>query len=152
MTCIPFLHNNGSLLFCFTDMSSCEWLDFSQKFLKRNLKNTATYFLLVHLGPYWNAIWFLLNFLPISDWLLYQQCLIMLPCWQQICAFQLLLFWCKIAQFLSDKLKVFHNSSAMASLTVWHFSHEYLQEFLGCGLFCSENVLTFFPFTEVFCI
>ena len=50
----------------------------------------------MHLGPYWNATWFLLNLLPISDWLLYQQGLIMLLCWQQICAFQLLLFWYEI--------------------------------------------------------
>ena len=32
-----------------------------------------TYFFLAHFGPYWNAMWFLLNLLPISDWLLYQQ-------------------------------------------------------------------------------
>ena len=68
---------------------------------------------------------FLLNLLPIFDWLLYQQGLIMLPCWQQICAFQLLLFWYKLAQFLGGKLELFHNSSVMKSLTVWHFSSYY---------------------------
>ena len=38
---ILFLHNNGSLLFCFTVLSSYEWLDFAQTFLQTNLKNTA---------------------------------------------------------------------------------------------------------------
>ena len=52
-------------------------------------------------------MWFLLNSLPISDWLLYQQGLIMLICWQQICAFQLLIFWYKLPQFLGNKLKCF---------------------------------------------
>ena len=33
----------------------------------------------------------------------------------------------------------------MKSLTVWHFSYEYLQDFLGYELFCLENVLIFFP-------
>ena len=33
----------------------------------------------------------------------------------------------------------------MKSLTVWHFSYEYLREFLGYGPFCSENVLIFPP-------
>ena len=31
----------------------------------------------------------------------------------------------------------------MKPLTVWHFSYEYLQEFLGYEPFCSENVLFF---------
>ena len=33
----------------------------------------------------------------------------------------------------------------MKSLTVWHFSYEYLQDFLGYDLCCLENVLIFFP-------
>ena len=41
LTSIPFLHNSGSPLFCLTDVSSCEWPDFTQKFLKTNLKGTA---------------------------------------------------------------------------------------------------------------
>ena len=90
-----------------------------------------TYFFLAHLGPYWNDIWFLLNLVPISDWLLYQQALIMLLCWQQICAFRLLLFWYKIPPVFGCQLETFHSSSVMRSLTVWHFSYEYLQEFLG---------------------
>ena len=52
-------------------------------------------------------MWFLLNLLPISDWLLYQQGLVMLPCWQQICAFQFPLFWYKLAQVLGDKVESF---------------------------------------------
>ena len=32
-----------------------------------------TYFFLAHVGPYWNAMWFLLNLLPTSDWLHFQQ-------------------------------------------------------------------------------
>ena len=40
LTCTSFLHNSGSPLFCFTDVSSCEWLNFTQKFLKTNLKRT----------------------------------------------------------------------------------------------------------------
>ena len=52
--------------------------------------------------------------------------------------------------------KVFHNSSVMnevmKSLTVWHFSYEYLQEFLGYESFCFENVLIFLFFTEIFFI
>ena len=31
----------------------------------------------------------------------------------------------------------------MKSLTAWHFSYEYLQEFLGYEPFCSQNVLIF---------
>ena len=69
--------------------------------------------------------------MPISDWLLYQQALIMLLCWQQICAFHLLFFWYKIAPVFGWQLETFHSSSVMRSLTVWHFSYEYLQEFLG---------------------
>ena len=61
----------------------------------------------MHLGFYWNAMWFLLNSLPNSDWLLYQQGLIMLLCSQQIYAFQLLLFCYKLSQFLGDKLESF---------------------------------------------
>ena len=37
----PSFINSGSLLFCFTIMWSCEWLNFTQKSLKTNLKNTA---------------------------------------------------------------------------------------------------------------
>ena len=97
---------SGRLLFCFTDMLPFDWLDFTQKFLKKKSKDyKQTYFFLAHLGPYWNATWFLLNSLPFCDWLLYQQGLIMLLCWQQICAFQLLLFWYKLPQFLGDKLE-----------------------------------------------
>ena len=32
----------------------------------------------------------------------------------------------------------------MKSVTVWHFSYEYLQDFLGYEPFCSENVSIFF--------
>ena len=52
-------------------------------------------------------MWFLLNLPPTSDWLLYQQGLIMLICWQQICTFQLLIFWYKLPQFLGSKPKCF---------------------------------------------
>ena len=86
-------------------MSSCEWLDFTQKSLKTNLKNTAV--LLFSSETYWNPMHFLPNSLPISDWLHYQQGLSMLLCWQQICAFQLLLFWYKLLQFLGGKLESF---------------------------------------------
>ena len=61
----------------------------------------------MYLGPYIDAMWFLLNLLPISDWLLYQQGLIMFPCYEQISAFQWLLFWYKLAQFLGDKLETY---------------------------------------------
>ena len=48
------------------------------------------------------TIVFLTNLLPISGWLLYQQGLIMFFCWQQIGAFQLLVFWNKIPKYLGD--------------------------------------------------
>ena len=38
----------------------------------------------------------------------------------------------------------------MKSLTVRHFSYEYLQEFLGYGSWCFEGVLIILPFKEVF--
>ena len=82
----------------------------------------------MNLGPYWNATWFLLNSLAISDWLFYQQGLIMRLCWQQISCY---FFVIKSVQILGDKLETFHNCSAMKSQTVWHFSYEYLQEFPG---------------------
>ena len=47
------------------------------------------------------------NLVPISDWLLYQKGLIILPCWLQICTFQLLLFRYKLAGFLGGKLEPF---------------------------------------------
>ena len=47
------------------------------------------------------------NLVPISDWLLYQKGLIILPCWQQICTFQLLLFRYNLAEFLGGKLESF---------------------------------------------
>ena len=70
-------------------------------------------------------MWFLLNLLPISDWLLYQQGLVMLPC---------------------------RISSVVKSVTVCHFSYEYLQdqEFPGYAPFCSENVLIFSPSRRFF--
>ena len=40
----------------------------------------------------------------------------------------------------------------MKSQIVWYFSDEYTLEFLGYDPFCSENVLFFFSFMEVFCI
>ena len=101
MTCIPFLYNSGRPLYSFTDMSSCKWLDFYSKLLQ------LTFLFLAHLCPYWNTMWFLLNSLLNSDWLLYQQGLIMLLCWEQICAFRFLLFWYKLPQLLDDKLESF---------------------------------------------
>ena len=47
------------------------------------------------------------NLVPISDWLLYQKGLIILPCWQQICTFQLLLFRYNLDEFLGGKLESF---------------------------------------------
>ena len=52
-------------------------------------------------------MWLLLNSLLISDWLFSQQSLIMLFCWQQIGAFQLLLFWNKLPKCLGGKLESF---------------------------------------------
>ena len=60
-------------------------------------------------GPYWNAMWFLLISMPNSDWLFNHQGLIMLLCWQQICAFQFLLFKYKLPQLLRDKLESFRQ-------------------------------------------
>ena len=37
----------------------------------------------------------------------------------------------------------------MKSLTAWHFSYEYLREFLGYEPFCLQNVLIF-PLGRVF--
>ena len=101
------------------------------KILKTNLSNTADLSFVVHLGPYWNVIWFLLNSLPISDWLLYQQGLIMFLHWLQICAFSCYFFGINSPNFWMTNWKVFRNSSVMKSLTVRHFSYEYLHKFLG---------------------
>ena len=68
---------------------------------KQSWKIQQNYFSLVRLGPYWNDMWFLLNLVPVSDWLLHQQGLVMLPCWQQICALRLPPFWYKISHFLA---------------------------------------------------
>ena len=124
MTFIPFLHINGSLLFCFTDMSSCEWLGFTQKFLKTNLKNTdfllrsaSRSLLKCHVVlSYFAAYFWLVALLTGSNYTFLLAA--------NLC-FQLLLFWYKLAQFLGDKLELFHNSSVMKSLTVWHFSSYY---------------------------
>ena len=139
-------------MFCFTDMSSCEWLDFTQNPSKQIWKIQQTYFFLAYLDPYWKAMKFFLNLLHFSDWLLYQQSLIMLLCWLKICAFQLLLSWYKLPQFLGDKLEIFHNTSVMKFLRVRHFFNEYIQEFLSYKSLCFENVLIFMSFTEVFCL
>ena len=104
MTCIPFLHNSSSFLLCFIDIRSCEWIEFTQNPLKQIIPDL---FFPVHLCPYWNTRWLFVNLQPISDWLQYQQGLIMLLCWQQICALQLLLFWYKLHQFLVEKLESF---------------------------------------------
>ena len=76
----------------------------------------------------------------------------MLLCWNQICVFQLLLFWYKLPQFLGGKIESFPQFVSNKSLTVQHFSHEYLQEVLGYESFCFENVLIFLSLTEVFLI
>ena len=41
--------------------------------------------------------------------------------------------------------KNFQNYFVMKSVTVCHFSYEYLQEFLGSEPFCFENLLIFCP-------
>ena len=69
----------------------------------------------------------------------------MLPCSQEICTFQLLLFVINSPNFRVSHQKHFHNSSVMKSLTVWHFPFEYPQAFLGYEPFYSENAVIFFP-------
>ena len=107
---------------------------FYSKIPPKNLKNTAD--LLLPSAS---------RSLPteMSDWLLYQQGLIMLPCWQQICTFHF--FRIDSPNFWVTIWKVFRNSSVMNSLIVCHISYEYLQEFPGYGPFCSENILIFSP-------
>ena len=97
-------------------------------------------------------MWFLINWLPICDWLLYQQSLIMILCWQQICAFQWLLFCQKVPQFLGGKLERFPQFFSYEVSNSAAFFYEYLQVFLGYDSFCFENVLTFLHFMEVLCI
>ena len=107
LTYIPFLHNSGSLLLCFTDVPSCDSLNFTQKFLKTNLKSNADLLLPSASRFLLNGHVALANSLTISDWLFFQQSLIILLCWQQIGAFHLLLFWNKLPKFLGDKLESF---------------------------------------------
>ena len=109
MNGIPFLHNSGSLLFCFTDMSSCEWLDITQKILQTSLENTgdllcpsASRSILkrhVVLAKFVTYFWLV----ALSTGSNYD----MLLCWQQVSEFQLLLFWYKLPQFSGDKLESF---------------------------------------------
>ena len=81
--------------FCFASLTCPPVNDLIllKNYTKQIWRVQQTFFFLAHLGPCWNATWFLFNSLPICDWLLYQQGLIMLLCWQQIWAFQLVIFW-----------------------------------------------------------
>ena len=98
-------------------------------------------------------MWLLLNLLPISDWLLYQQRPITLLFCRQIGAFQLLLFWNKLRKFVGYKLESFpqfsSNEVCNSVVFFYHTMNEYLQKFLGYEPFRFENVLIFLPFTEV---
>ena len=121
---------------------------------KQVYKVQQTYFFLAHLGSYWNDTWFLLNLLPISDWLLYQQGLIMLFCWQKTCPFFCYFFWYKIPpifrwqtrnfpQFFSNGVS---NSVALFSWILARFSRLWVLVLKIYWLFCPSRKFSAYNF------